>query len=568
MDNPVHTNEGAETFLDTLNAHGVSFIFLNPGIDIVPIQAAVAKYRSLGRDVPQVILCPHESVVVSAAHGCAAASGKPQVAAVFQDVGTLQAGGAIPNLKYGRAPVVLCAGRNSAPLINWRGEPADQLKIVRDYVKWDHAPEGDEDIGSVLTEALRIASAEPRGPVYLTIPRELLTGRRGQAAVSGGPIPRVLPGIDRSAVSRAAQMLMDAKNPLILTAFAGRHPEAVPFLVELAETLGARAITTDLRMSFPSTHPLCPGIDAVFGDTHDHYIPEADVLLLVDYDFPGPIPKRVVPATGAKIIQIDIEPLKRGKPLWGRDPDVLMEGDSRELLKALNRTVKEKVNSGGRAHYKERYARIAREHEKSKESWRTLARSYADRRPISTDWLCHCIDEALDEDAVIVHMIPSTADAIERQIRRTKPGTMYCWGDSAGSMGWSLGAALGVKLAMPERLVVSLTGDGGFIYGCPVATLWSARAYHAPFLTVIFNNHCYQSIRMIVGMEFGEQYLSGDMGFQVGTDMLDPPDFGAVAAACGAFGQTIEDPSGLPSALKTAVAEVRGGRSAVLNVMI
>ena len=407
--------------------------------------------------------------------------------------------------------------------------------------------------------------AEPSGPVYLAIPRELLTGSRGRATVPGGPIPRTLPGIDRSALERATKMLVEAENPLILTAYAGRHPETVPLLVELAETLGARAITTDLRMSFPSTHPLCPGIDAVFGDTHDHYIPEADVLLLVDYDFPGPIPKRVAPAPKAKIIQIDIEPLKRGKPLWGRAPDVLMEGDSREFLAALNSAVRGMVNAG---RYKERASRVATENEEAKERWRALAKGHASRRPVSTDWLCHCINEALDEDAIIVHMIPSTADAIERQIRRSKPGSMYCWGDSAGSMGWSLGAALGVKLASPDRLVVSLIGDGGFIYGCPVAALWSARAYNAPFLTVVFNNHCYQSIRMIVGMEFGQEYISGEMGFEVGTDMKNPPDFGAVAAACGAYGQTVEDPSDLPSALKTAVAEVRGGRSAVLNVMI
>lgn len=568
MKNPDHTNEGAETFLETLNEHGINFIFLNPGIDMVPIQAAVAKYRSLDKKAPQIILCPHESVVVAAAHGCAAASGRPQVAAVFQDVGTLQAGGAIPNLKYGRAPVILCAGRNPIPLMNWLGEPTDQLKIARDYVKWDHEVARDEDIRSVLAQAFRIASAEPGGPVYLAIPREVLTGNRGQKEVSVGPSPRVLPGIDRSAVNRAAQMLIEAENPLILTASAGRHPEAVPLLVELAEALGARAITTDLRMSFPSSHPLCPGIDAVFGDTHDHYIPEADVLLLVDYDFPGPIPKRVAPGQEAKIIHIDLEPLKRGKPLWGRVPDILMEGDSRQFLAALNQEIRDRVNGGANARYRERSSRIAAEHQESKERWRELARGHGDHRPISTDWLCYCINEALDEDAVIVHMIPSTADAIERQIRRSAPGSMYCWGDSAGSMGWSLGAALGMKLALPDRMVVSLIGDGGFIYGCPVAALWSAAAYNAPFLTVIFNNQSYHSIRMIVGMEFGEQYVSGEMGFNVGTDMKNPPDFGAVAAACGGYGQTVEDPSDLPSALKKAVAEVRAGRPAVLNVMI
>ena len=113
-----------------------------------------------------------------------------------------------------------------------------------------------------------------------------------------------------------------------------------------------------------------------------------------------------------------------------------------------------------------------------------MALDDAGARPISPDWLCRCINEAIDDDAIIVHMIPSNADALSRQIRRTRPGTIFSWGESAGSMGWALGAALGAKLASPDKMVVSLVGDGGFIYGCPVATLWAASAYHAPFLSV------------------------------------------------------------------------------------
>ena len=122
-----------------------------------------------------------------------------------------------------------------------------------------------------------------------------------------------------------------------MTAYSGRHPQAVASLVELAETLGARVITTDLRMNFPSTHPLCPGIDSIIGDTYDHYIGEADVLLLLDYDFPGPLGKRVVPRDGARIVQIDMEPLKNGRRLWDRLPDVLITGDSAENTPRIQR---------------------------------------------------------------------------------------------------------------------------------------------------------------------------------------------------------------------------------------
>jgi acetolactate synthase-1/2/3 large subunit len=571
MADSMYPNEGAEAFIESLNTHGVDRIFLNPGIDIVPLQGAVAKYRALGRKSPRIILCPHESVAVAAAHGAAMVSGKPQVVALFQDIGTLQAGGAIPNLRYGRMPVILCAGRNPTPnRVNWLEDPCDQRRLVRDYVKWDYEVRVDEDISSVLEEAFKIALGEPAGPVYLSIPRGALTGKVGQQIVSAPArcYKTVSSTIERGALAQAADILIAAENPLILTAYAGRHPEVVSPFVDLAETLGVRVITTDLRMNFPSTHPLCPGIDAIAGSSYDHYIAEADVLLLIDYDFPGPIGKRVAPAGDARIIHIDMEPLKNGKLLWGRKPDILIEGNSRSLLPALNEIIQEKVTGKLDSRFRDRFSRLANEHMALKEDWRVLARSKRHQRPVSSEWLCYCINEALDEDALLVHMIPSNADALSHQIGRSRPGTLYCWGDSAGSMGWALGAALGAKLVARDRLVVSLIGDGGFIYGCPVATLWSARAYNAPFLSIVFNNQSYHCIRQLVQMEFGDASVSGEMGFEVGTEIKDPPDFAAIGRACDAYGQRVEDPNDLPRYLNTAVAEVQRGKVAVLDVMV
>jgi acetolactate synthase-1/2/3 large subunit len=571
MGNSMQVLNGAEAFIESLNAYGVDHLFLNPGIDIVPIQGAIATYRASGKQTPKVILCTHESVAVAAAHGYAMVSGRPQVVAVFQDVGTLQGGGAIVNLKYGRMPVILCAGRNPTPKrINWLQEPSDQRKIVRDYVKWDHEIDVNEDISSVLQQAFRIASAEPCGPVYLSIPPEVMAGKPGERSVSA-PIKssRIFPSeMDMEALRQAAEILIDSENPLILTAYSGRHPQSVAPLVELAEMLGARVLTTDLRMNFPSTHPLCPGIDAIRGEDYDHYIGEADVLLVIDYDFPGPIEKKVVPRPEAKIIHMDIEPLKRGKPLWGRLPHILIEADSSKLLPALNEIFRRRLATVPDSRFRDRFRQLEDEHRKLKDEWRALSEKEANRGPISTEWLCHCINEIADEDAVIVHMIPSNADSLSHQIRRTKPGTLFSWGDSAGSMGWPLGASLGAKLAAPDQMVINLIGDGGFIYGCPVATLWAAKVYKAPFLSVIFNNQSYNSIKELIRMRYGEGSISGEMGFEVGTDIKMPPDFALVAKSCGAYGQTVDNPSDLLQALQSAADQVRRGTSAVLDVRI
>ena len=346
---PAMGNHGAEAFVETLNDLGVETVFLNPGIDLVPLMATVARYTAGGRKAPRVIMCTDESVAVSAAHGSAMVSGKPQVVAVFEDVGTLQGGGALVNLKYGRMPVVICAGANRTPnRVDWLGQPADQRKILRDYVKWDHEITTEEDISTVVREAVRIASTEPCGPVYLSLAAGVLGGPVGKRAVSG-PEAVHLPAeeqADSALLERAAQALIASRDPLIMTAYAGRHPGTVASLTELAETLGARVITTDLRMNFPSTHPLCPGIDAIGGDSYDHYIAESDVLLLVDYAFPGPMEKLTRPRADATVIHIDMEPLKNGAPLWNRPPDILVEGDSARLLPLLNAIVARSLTGG------------------------------------------------------------------------------------------------------------------------------------------------------------------------------------------------------------------------------
>jgi acetolactate synthase-1/2/3 large subunit len=571
MGNSQHGLNGAEAFIESLNAHGVDHLFLNPGIDVVPIQGAIASYRASGKQVPKVILCTHESVAVAAAHGYAMVSGKPQVVTVFQDVGTLQGGGAIVNLKYGRMPVILCAGRNPTPKrVNWLQEPFDQRRITRDYVKWDHEIGVDEDISTVLRKAFQIASTEPCGPIYLSIPHEVMRGKMVEQSVSG-PIQskrEELSEMDMKALHQAAEILIDSENPLILTAYSGRHPQSVAPLVKLAETLGARVVTTDLRMNFPSTHPLCPGIDAIRGGDYDHYIAEADVLLLVDYDFPGPMEKRVSPRPEAKIIHLDMEPLKRGKPLWNRLANILIEGDSSKLLPALNEIIYRQLTIKPDSRFRDRFGQVENEHRQIREKWRTLAEKEAGQRPISTEWLCYCINEIADEDAIIVHMIPSNGEALSHQIGRTKPGTLFSWGDSAGSMGWPMGASLGAKLAAPDKMVINLIGDGGFIYGCPVAALWGASVYKAPFLSVVFNNQSYNSIKELIRMGYGENSVSGEMGFEVGTDIKLPPDFALIAKSCGAYGERVDEPSKLLPALQNAVDQVRRGRAAVLDVKI
>ena len=207
---------GSEVFVETLNDLGVENIFLNPGIDLVPVLATIAAYRTREKKAPRIVLCTDESVAVAAAHGYAMATGKPQVVMVFQDVGLLQGGGAIVNLKYGRVPVIICSGANSTPhRRDWRGEPADQRKIARDYVKWDHEIAGEEDISSVLKEAFRVASAEPAGPVYLSVGNSVFMEKPGKTPVAA-PVPMgqpASPGFPRTTSGKPLRYSLPPRIP-------------------------------------------------------------------------------------------------------------------------------------------------------------------------------------------------------------------------------------------------------------------------------------------------------------------------------------------------------------------
>jgi len=572
MEKTLPVDDGAEAFVELLNANGVEYIFLNPGTDTFPIQEALSKFKALGRRTPEVILSLHESVGMAAAHGYFMLTGRPQVVLVHVDVGTQQVGGALHNAQRGRIGVVFCAGR--APLtfeqgkrgerflnIHWQQEQLDQAGVVRGYVKWEYELETNDNIHQVVQRAFQIASTEPCGPVYLTLPTEVLMEK-----IESVPIPAVArhtapatPQADATLLDETAAMLLQAEMPLIITGDPGRHPQFAASLVELAEILGARVVTSPMRMNFPTTHPLCGGSDP------NPYLKDADVLLLIDCDVPY-VPAQAKPRPEAKLIHISIDPIRQDLPMWVFPGDVLIAADSSKAIPALSEAVRQKMTPEQQAQCQARFRQLQEKHEQLRERWRQQAMRQADQKPISPEWLCHCIAEAIDEDTILLNEAVTNSPFVSRLIHRTKPGTLFSSGGT--SLGWGLGAALGAKLAAPDKTVVTLMGDGSFIFGCPIPSLWAASVYQAPFLTIIFNNEQYQAPKEALRRAYGQESFSTKTGLWVGMDITPSPDYALIAQACHAYGQTVADPSALPSALRAALDQVRHGKPAVLDVRI
>jgi acetolactate synthase-1/2/3 large subunit len=318
-------------------------------------------------------------------------------------------------------------------------------------------------------------------------------------------------------------------------------------------------------MNFPTTHPLCAGMEEMGGGSGGN-IPftEADVVLAVDYDLPY-VPAAGMPRSDATILHIDVDSMTQGRPLWGRGADVFVKADSREAVPALTRAIAEKMTETNKKQLGERSAQLKAKHKTQREERHALAMSKSREKPISPDWVAYCLNQILDEDMVLVNHLISQSSSVAAQIDRSKPATLLAC--AGGSIMWALGAALGAKVAEPDKTVVSLMTDGGFVWGCPVASLWSANSFKSPFLSVIFDNQSYGAIRAVVE-RMSESRLTDEMGYFTGLDISPPPDYALVAQACGGYGRRVDEPEDVLPVLKEALNEVRGGRVAVVDVRL
>jgi acetolactate synthase-1/2/3 large subunit len=560
----------SDGYIEMLAARGVEYIFINPGTDTAPILESIAKFGAQGRHAPKLILCLHESVAMAAAHGHFMISGKPQVVLVHVDVGTQNIGANLHNAQRGRAGVVVCAGRS--PHASDGGVPSEhntpshllqeqfnRANIVEGYVKWHYELTRPGNLHLAVQRAFQVAGTDPAGPVYLTLPREVLMQKMEDPVAQPGRAPTVsAPAADPNTLGRAAQWLIEADNPLILVAFAGRNPKAVDSLIKLAETLAVSVVESRHRINFPSSHPLHLGYSA------GRYLPHADCILIIDSDIPW-IPAQEHPAPHCRIVHIDIDPLKRNMPIWGFPVDLSIEADSSQAMQALADEIERRLTSADRTRIEARRRVLAAEHDALRSRLNERVRDLAARKPIAPEWAAHCLSEVVDENTVIVSEAVSNNPVLWNYLRLDAPGTYF---QSLGSgLGWGLGAGLGAKLAAPSKTVICVIGDGSWVFSCPIPAYWAAQQHRSPFLTVIFNNQEYAATAEAILAVAPEGYARAT-GVYPACDLPSSPMYSRISEAMGLWARTVEDPARLPQVLREALAEVRRGRSAVVDICI
>jgi acetolactate synthase-1/2/3 large subunit len=565
MTKRVSVESTAEAYLELLAARGVEYLFANAGTDFAPLIEAYSKRLAEGHALPRPLTVPHEIPAVAMAHGYAMITGRPQAVMVHVIVGGANALGGIINAARANVPILMTAGRT--PLtegalpgardrqIHWAQESFDQGTMFREWVKWDYELRNFSQLESVVDRALALASAEPQGPVYLALPREVLAERQETfeyAASSRAGKPAALVP-DPAAIEDVARLLAGARAPLVIARAAGRDPEAVAALVAFAETFGAPVVDRfHTYVNFPQDHPLHAGFDAA-ADLH-----AADVIVVLESDAPW-FPKLESPSPEARIVHVGIDPLYSRYPIRTFPCDAALGGHPRLTLKALAEAGTRLVDRQAVA---ERTARWAAETARRREAALAAAWRVRGDSPIDMAWLSRCIGDVIDDQTIVVNEY----DLQAAQARFRKPGRYFAAPASSG-LGWGLGAALGAKLAAPDHTVICTVGDGAYIFGAPTAAHLTARASDLPVLFVVFNNRAWNAVKRSV-RSHAPQGWSARTGVMPLSELDPSPDYEMICQASGGYGERVEDPHALPDAIQRALRAVRHERrQALLNVI-
>jgi acetolactate synthase-1/2/3 large subunit len=563
-------------FLEALAEAGVRYIFANLGSDHPGLIEAFAQAKADGREaeLPRLIVCPHETAALSAAHAYAMVTGEPQAVIVHVDVGTQNLGGAVSNAMHGRAPVLVFAGAAPFTLegelpggrnefIHWIQDVRDQRGILRNYVKYDNEIRTGRNVKQLVHRALQISRSEPAGPVYLIAPREVMEEPVDPYAVDRADFGPVAPvALADEVTAEIATALAGAQRPLVVTSYLGRDPTAVPKLVELCELLAVPVLESmAYHVNFPADHPLHAGFQ-YHTVAQNPVLAQADVILAIDSDVPW-ITAVNRPSPGAAIYCVDVDPLKTQMNMWQVPARRFAAASARVAVAQIARFVREN-NLADPSVVEVRREATARTHEQemAERGGREQPRSDG---VITPEYLTACVRRLLeDDDALVLTEVVTNSRVVAEHLRPNRPGSVLHHGGAA--LGWAGGAAVGAKLAAPDRTVVCLVGDGCFLFGVPSSAQWVARRYGTPALTVIYDNRGWAAPKFSTLQVHpdGAAAASGDFNVSFEPEV----DLPGVARAAGAYGVTVSDAGELPHVLKDALAVVHGGRSAVVSVQL
>lgn len=533
-----------------LKALGVDFVFANSGTDFPPIIEGLLDAQRRGIDLPTPITVPHEHAAVSMAHGAWQVTGRPQAVLLHTNVGLSNGATAAINAWCDQVPMILMSGRTpvtekgrfgarTVP-IGWGQEMFDQEALIRETTKWHYELRFPEQIPELLDRAWAIANSTPRGPVYLSLPREVLCEPCwAEGLDSPSALAPVITAPDPSAVTRAAEALARAEAPLII---AQRGAGTADGFAGLSELCSRYALPLSHywanQLAIPLAHPMQVGADP------DPWLTEADVVLVLDALAPW-FADKIALRDDARVIQAGPDPLFSRTPVRNFPADIALAGPTDAIIAALSRAMEAAEWDMDRV--SARHARIETASNDTRNRVAASAQA-GNGAPMTKEWVSHCLGQAIKgRKATVFHELGCPLAPLDLDAPNS-----YFQEPHSGGLGWGLPAAIGAKLADPDRLVVATMGDGSYMFANPTACHLVAEAQAVGVIVLVLNNEEWGAVRHSVEGLYpeGQARKANDVPL---TSLRPSPDFTSTAKASRAYAEKITDGADLPDALERAI---------------
>ena len=548
----------SQAYLEVAAAHGIDYVFGLPGTSGQEFIGTIADQEKI-----RFILALHETCVVSMADGYARVSGRPALAQVSTFPGTANAVGALYDAFRDRSPVVVTSTHVDTRIMgrDSHTEGQDLIELTKQFTKWSCEIHRADRIPEILNRAFKVASTPPRGPVYLSLPSNLLAEPVAVKNPEAGRF-RIVPRMagDPQALKDAARFLAEAKRPLIIAGSGVATAGGTGELVKLAEMVAAPVVMEPRYsfLSFPTSHPYSFQIPERQVSFKLPQWGEPDLIFAVgcrlirEYRY---LTEPVI-RPGTRCVHIEEDPWEIGK-LFPVDLGIV--ADAKSALSSLIEifpAFSDRSDGGRRA---ERLQCLKKAKEEARAELEKRVRDGWDGTPISAARLVRAMDKLLERDALIVNESPTSKDILMSNFQFT-PGRSYFSNSSAGYLGWGLGAGIGAQLASSGRRVVACLGDGSSMFG--IQGLWTLAKYRIPLLVIVFNNRAYMAVKN----QFRGPEEKVRVAAELGAELVGPDlNFARLADCFGIFGQRVEEPEGIEPALKRAMEQ---SGPAVVDVVI
>jgi benzoylformate decarboxylase len=550
---------GRHALLEMLTAQGVEYVFGNPGTTELPLMDGLQDYPQL-----KYILALQETSAVAMADGYARATGKPSFVNVHIVGGLANSISMLYNAFKGGTPLILTAGQSDTRML--LEEPTlsgDLVQMCRQYTKWSGEVRYAAEVPVAIRRAFRTASTPPTGPVFLSLPWNVLDEEAELDLTPASPVYfRVKP--DGEAVEQAAHVLAKGKNPLMMVGDRIAQAGAVQEAVKVAEILGASVAAVawvSSEVNFPTGHPQFLDFINLNSPAARETLSQHDIILAVGCNLFSQFLYMPLRLTGkSKFVHLDVNAweIEKNFPV-----EVGVWGDLKRSLEDLYEALGSQMSGAEREAAKRRASALAGAKSRQQEALLEQAHQAWEEKPLNPMRLFLEMREILPRETIVVNEAGTSTIHLLRAMAFNEPGSFFSI--RGGALGWGIGGALGVKLARPNRPVVGIIGDGAAMYS--IQGLWTAAYYDLPVTYVICNNHSYRILKQfLVHYYYPTLGLKDRKSEYIGMNFSKQPlDCAQVAEGLGVKGFRVEQPDELRPALEKAL---NLGRPALVDVHI